>query len=228
MSLIRWRGLAAMLGGLWCILLTPIQAYIWAGADSPPLVLAARPLLNLSGKIFATFGSWFGLEPYYFYGRMFFLVYVAAISGLMGLHALQRDRGGREELWFHLVLISLALALAGDIVAYWGGSGPIQDSPLQGLGFTVEMLAVLAVLIGIMVYGRMTLRGDAVPGWVAWGLIAAGPAAVPMVYLTGYIPHGAMLPFSLGMAVVGYFLLQGVPKGMGPTNAEHSAHQTSA
>jgi hypothetical protein len=216
MSLVRWSGLVALLGGIWCTVLTPIQAYIWAGADSPPLVLAARPLLNLSGKIFETLGPWFGLEEYYFYGRMFFLVYVSAIAGLMGLHALQRGHERREEIWFRMVFIALALALAGDILAYWGGSGPIEASPLQGLGFMVEMLAVLAVLIGAMVYGRTTLRGDVVPGWVAWFLIASGLAAIPMVYLTGYIPHGAMLPFSLGMAAAGYCLLVGIRQRIGP------------
>ncbi len=209
MSLVRLAGPAAILGGILCLVLTPIQAHIWAGADSPPLVLAARPLLNLSGTIFGRFGPRFGLEAYYFYGRMFFLVYVSALAGLMGLHALQRARERQEGVWFRIVFLALVLALAGDIVAYWGGSGPIEDSPLQGLGFTLEMLAVLAVLTGGTLYGRTLLRGDAVPGWVAWCLIAAGPAAIPMVYLTGYIPHGALLPFSLAMAVAGYFLLAG-------------------
>ncbi len=55
--------------------------------------------------------------------------------------------------------------------------------------------------------GGVTLRGDAVPDWVAWLLVIAGPAAVPVVFLVGYIPHGAVLPLSLAMAVVGYFLL---------------------
>lgn len=106
------------------------------------------------------------------------------------------------------MLVGLVLALGGDIVAYWGGSGDISESPVQGLGFTFEMLAVLAVLIGSMIYGRVTLRGDAVPGWAAWLLVIAGPAAVPVVFLTNYIPHGAVLPFSLAMVSVGYFLLR--------------------
>ncbi len=69
------------------------------------------------------------------------------------------------------------------------------------------MLAVLSVLIGSVFYGWVTLRADAVPKWVAWLLIIAGPAAVPVVLLTNYIPHGAVLPLSLAMSAVGYFLL---------------------
>lgn len=111
------------------------------------------------------------------------------------------------------MLVGLVIALGGDIVAYWGGSGDISESPVQGLGFTFEMLGVLAVLIGSVLYGRVTLRGEAVPGWAAGLLVIAGPAAVPVVFLIGYIPHGAVLPFSLAMAVVGYFLLT---RGRGP------------
>ncbi len=61
----------------------------------------------------------------------------------------------------------------------------------------------------------MTLRRDVVPGWAAWLLIASGPAAIPMVYLTGYIPHGAVLPFSLVVAAAGYVLLASRHKRIG-------------
>lgn len=204
----RWSGLAALLGGLLCLLLTPIQASIFSGADSPPLVLATEPLLDLADTIHGTFDPRLGLDEYYFYGRMFFLVYLGAIAGLVGLHTLQSGGVRRERLWFRVLLIGLVLALVGDIVAYWGGSGDISESPMQGLGFTFEMLAVLAVLIGSVLYGWVTLRGNAVPDWAAWLLVIAGPAAVPVVFLTNYIPHGAVLPFSLAMAVVGYFVLR--------------------
>lgn len=211
--LVKWSGLAALFGGLLCLLLTPIQASIFNGVDSPPLVLAFRPLLNLAEAIQRAFGPWLGLDAYYFYGRMFFLVYLGAIAGLVGLHTVQSDGGRRERLWFRVMLVGLVLALGGDIVAYWGGSEDISESPVQGLGFTFEMLGVLAVLIGSMLYGRVTLRGSAVPDWAAWLLVIAGPAAVPVTFLTGYIPHGAVLPFSIAVAVVGYFL---VTCGRGP------------
>ncbi len=197
----RWSGLAALLGGLLCLLLTPIQASIFSGADSPPLVLATKPLLDLADRIHGTLGPGIGLDEYYFYGRMFCLVYLAAIAGLVGLHGLQAGRERRERLWFRVVLAGLVLALVGDLVAYWGGSGDISESPVQGLGFTFEMLAVLAVLIGSVFYGRVTLRANAVPKWVAWLLIIAGPAAIPVVFLVAYIPHGAVLPFSLVLAI---------------------------
>jgi hypothetical protein len=116
-SLVRWSGLAALLGGLLCLLLTPIQASIFSGGDSPPLVLATKPLLDLADTIYGTFGPRLGLDEYYFYGRMFFLVYVLAIAGLVGLHTLQSGGVRRERLWFRVVLVGLVLALGGDIVA---------------------------------------------------------------------------------------------------------------
>ena len=197
------------------MLLTPIQAFIWSGVDSPPLVLVARPLLHLADRIYNSFGPRVGLDEYYFYGRMFFLVYLGAIAGLAGLHALQSGVVRREKLWFRVVLVGLVGALLGDVVAYWGGSGDISESPAQGLGFTFETLAVLAVLIGSVLYGGATLGGDAVPRWATWVLVISGPAAVPAVLLTGYIPHGAVLPFSLAMAMVGCFRLT---RGHGPHN----------
>ncbi len=223
MSRVRWSGLAALLGGLLCLLLTPIQASIFSGPDSPPLVLAARPLLDLADRIHDTLGPRLGLDEYYFYGRMFFLVYLAAIAGLVGVHALQSRVVPRERLWFRVVLGGLSLALVGDVVAYWGGSGDISESPVQGLGFTFEMLAVLVVLIGSVFYGRVTLRGNAVPNWAAWPLLIAGPAAIPAVFLTNYIPHGAVLPLSLAMAVVGYFLLV---RGRGADRRMRSGYST--
>jgi hypothetical protein len=209
---VGWAG--GLARGLLCLLLTPIQASIFSGADSPPFVLATGPLLDLAGTIHGVFGPRLGLDEYYFYGRMFFLVYLGAIAGLAGLHALHLQSGGvrRERPWFRVVLVGLVGALVGDVVAYWGGSGDISESPVQGVGFTFEMLAVLAVLIGSVLYGKATLGGGAAPRWAAWLLVIAGPA-VPAVLLTGYIPHGAVLPFSLAM--VGCFLLT---RGHGPHN----------
>jgi len=212
---VRWSGLAALLEGLLCLVLTPIQASIFSGADASPFVLASEPLLDLAGMVHGAFGPRLGLDEYYFYGRMFFLVYLGAIAGLAGLHALQSGVVRREKLWFRVVLVGLVGALLGDVVAYWGGSGDISESPAQGLGFTFETLAVLAVLIGSVLYGGATLGGDAVPRWAAWVLVISGPAAVPAVLLTGYIPHGAVLPFSLAMAMVGCFRLT---RGHGPHN----------
>ncbi len=81
MSPVRWAGVAALLGGVLCLVLTPIQAHIWGGASAPPLVLAARPLLDQARRLHAAVGPRLGLTDYYFYGRMFFLVYLGRSAG---------------------------------------------------------------------------------------------------------------------------------------------------
>jgi hypothetical protein len=209
MSPVRWAGVAALLGGVLCLVLTPIQAHVWGGAEAPPLVLAARPLLDQARRLHAVVGPRLGLTDYYFYGRMFFLVYLLAMTGLIGLHARQSRAGGRwEKVWFRALLGALVVASTGDVVAYWGGT---DLGDLQGLGFTVEVLALLPVLVSSAFYGRVTLRSNAVPRWSAWLLILAGPAAILGVFVTRYVPHGAVLPFSLAVAVVGFFLLAREP-----------------
>ncbi len=198
-------GLAALLGGILCLLLTPIQASIWDTTGRAPLVRASGPLPDLTGRLHGALAP--GLDAYYFYGRMFPLVYVGAIAGLVGLHALQSGATPWERTWFRVLLVGLLLALLGDIGAYWGGSGNISASLFQGAAFSFEMLAVLVVLVSSVFYGVVTLRANAVPRWVAWLLVIAGPAAVLGVLLTGYIPHGAILPLSLALAVAGCFLV---------------------
>lgn len=78
---------------------------------------------------------------------------------------------------------------------------------MQGLGFTAEMLAVLVVLISSAFYGRIMRRENVIPTWAAWLVLIAGPTAILVVFLTGYIPHGAVLPFSLAVAIARYCLL---------------------
>ena len=97
MSLVRWSGFVAMLGGVLCVLLSPIQAWVFSGDESPPVVLAARPLLDAADRLHAAFGPDLNLDAYYFYGRMFFLVYLAAIVGLVGLHTLTHGMEDESE-----------------------------------------------------------------------------------------------------------------------------------
>ena len=103
----------------------------------------------------------------------------------------------------------MIVALLGDVVAYWGGT---DLGVLQGLGFMLEGLALLAVLVCSAFYGRVTLRANVVPRWSAWLLVLAGPTAVVGALVTGYVPHGVVLPFSLAVAVVGFFLLVREPE----------------
>jgi hypothetical protein len=70
-NLVRLSGLAAMLGGLLGVILTPILPHLWATYS----------------------------DTYLYYGRAYFLVYVGCLLGLTGLYA-QRTRSRlKAESW---------------------------------------------------------------------------------------------------------------------------------
>jgi hypothetical protein len=176
----RWHGLAGLLGGLLCLALTPIQAFIWSREASPTWVLAMRPLLDRYLAIYDRVGASLGLSDYYFFGRMFFLVYLLALLPLLAVHAGQSGRGVRLEMvGFRWSMVGLITAAVGDVGAYWGGSDPDGFAAIQGIAFMVEMLAILVILVGSVLYGIATLRAGVLPRWCGWLLIAAGPTAIP-------------------------------------------------
>lgn len=196
----RWSGVVAVAGGVLCILLSPVQSYIWNGTASPGWVLALRPLLD------AVLNS-APIAAYDFYGRIFFLVYLSIIPMLFTLHAAQRSPDRRLELaGFIVALAGLGLALLGDIGAYWGGLGHPDSgfTPLQRSAFGLEGVGILVLGVGAAIFGIATLRAGVVSRPAAWALILAMPAGFPMVWLVGYVPHGIMLPYSVTWATIGW------------------------
>ncbi len=65
-GLVRWCGLAATLGGVLGIVLTPILTYLWA-----------------------TYSDVYG-----YFGRAYFLVFLGCLVGLAGLYARRRANSG--------------------------------------------------------------------------------------------------------------------------------------
>lgn len=179
-GVIRLSGLAAMLGGLLGIVLTPILSYLWITNS----------------------------EAYLYYGRTYFLVYVGCLLGLTGLHSRRRASRSRDEnLGFGVTFFGLAMGLIGDVLAYWGGI-PGQDfTQVQSKGFGVEVLGLLTVLIGSVVLGAFYLRASVSPKLVAWLLIAAGPGGLLLSGL--HAPSGTLFLFCCAWMVLGYLLLAG-------------------
>ena len=90
-GLIRWCGLAATLGGVLGIVLTPILTYLWA-----------------------TYSDVYG-----YFGRAYFLVFLGCLVGLAGLYARRRANSGlrgteeleMERLALGMTFVGLAIAL---------------------------------------------------------------------------------------------------------------------
>lgn len=173
----RLSGLPAMLGGGLGIVMAPLLAYSWS-TDA---------------------------EAYLGYGRLYFLVYVASIVGIGAFHSRLAGRAGlRERRGFRVALAGLAIALLGDVRAFWGGGAEEFPFIVNRAWFTVEVLGLLLLLIGSAIVGGALLRTRVVPRWVAWPLVAAGPAGLALSLAN--IPGGTMAPFSLALAAIGYWL----------------------
>jgi hypothetical protein len=184
--LVRFSGLAAILGGVLGIVLTPILTYLWATNS----------------------------DVYGYFGKAYFLVFLGCLSGLAGLYARRRTSIGSlttsddAEGWvFVLALVGLVLSLVGDILEYWGGSPGEGFTTTQMKGFTLEIAGLLVMLFGSVAFGVIYRRANVLPRFMPWLLIAAGP--VGLVLSIPHIPSGTMFLFCCAWVVLGYLLLTG-------------------
>jgi hypothetical protein len=194
---ISWAGLAAMIGGLTAVLLTPpfASAYFTAypGYETPPFWV--EPLRPALGNLL-TFAA--PRTVYNLYGRLFVLVYLLMLPAVFALHSLHRGANGRAEKWgFNLLVAGLLLPIAGVVGDYWA----------EGAGFLVEVLGLLILAIGATVYGVAALRIGLLPGKVAWPLALALPAVFLVMPLIRHIPSGPTFPLAIAWFITGAFLL---------------------
>ena len=179
--------MAAMLGGVVGIVLTPILTYLWATYS----------------------------DAYGYFGRAYFLVPLGLLLGMSGLYALRRtdpgqqatDKPDEETLSIGMTIVGLATALVGSILDYWGGT-PGQDfTQAQITGFGLEIVGLLLVLLGSSLLGLQYRRANVVPAPVAWLLILAGPVGLLLSVL--HVPSGSTLLFCCAWVVLGYLLFAG-------------------
>ncbi len=195
---IRWSGLVAMVGGMLAVILTlPFAAAYfraYPGFDVPPLWL---PLVRSSFDPLLTFAS--PVVVYNTYGRIFNVVYLLMLPGVVSLHALQQVASNRFERWAIGVLVTgLVMSFIGVAGDYWA----------DGLGWGIELLGLLVLLIGTTLFGIASVRVKRIPTWSAWLLIIAGPGAILATWLIGHIPSGPTFLFACSWIVLGYILWQ--------------------
>jgi hypothetical protein len=201
LNLVRWSGLAAMLGGVLGIVLTPILSYLWA-----------------------TYSDLYG-----YFGRAYFLVFLGCLVGLAGLYARRGGNQGlrgtealeQEKLVMGMTFVGLAMALVGSVLDYWGGRPGEGFTQAQITGFGLEITGILLALLGSVLLGLAYRRTNVLPRSVPWLLIAAGPLGLPLSWV--HIPSGAMLLFCCAWVVLGYLLLTGrVPSTNRPSEASRA------
>jgi hypothetical protein len=116
-NLVRWSGLAAMLGGVLGIVLTP------------PFALA----YDLAYPVYGAFPFWSPLAEtlfpldfadrervYYTYGQLYFFTLPPELLALYTLRSLRSAGVGALERWgFRLSLVGMWLAVIGNVTDYW-------------------------------------------------------------------------------------------------------------
>lgn len=143
-KLVRWGGLAAILGGLMYL------------AQSAISQVAPQP------RTFVSFSD-------YLIEAAFIIALLSTLAGIVGLHALQRDRYGRLGIASSLVaFIGFAMLLVSAVSAFLAGH--------LG-GFLLPALGFLLVLVGLVILGIATLRAGVLPRLYGAALIIAAPAA---------------------------------------------------
>jgi hypothetical protein len=203
--IVRWGGMGAMVGSVLGIIVAPVitSAYSLSegGAEQAPPWEPA--MSNLLGPLFE-FASPEGV--YATYGKLYFLVFLGLLLGLLALRARQRGSVGRSEAWgLRLSLVGVVLNLLGNIPDYWVG----EDTWLEGLGFLIgTVLGVLLLVVGSTMLGIALLRSGTTPTrFGAWLLVLSLPGIILLTFIGfGNIPSGPALWFCLAWLALGYAL----------------------
>lgn len=144
-------------------------------------------------------GEPLGLSPYYFWGKLAFLMYVA---GLLLARALPDGVCRRSRVGRRLFVLAWIVGLVGDVIAYWGGAGS-EMTLATDIGFlALEVPAMLTLVVSLGVLGFGYRHDGMTPGWVPWLLIGTAVLTLPSTaVLIGYVPHGVLVPLLIGLTV---------------------------
>jgi hypothetical protein len=130
-SLVRWSGLAAMVGSVLWVL--------WAGGQ-------------LQG-----FG---GPSAYLFFNRLLPFVLLPVVLGFIGLHAAQRKSYGRlGVVGFVTVLVGFTLIIAGSGAEFWVFSDQPYGLPNgRNASWNLFLLGHPVLAVGTLLFGIATVR----------------------------------------------------------------------
>ena len=204
--LIRWSGLAAMLGGL-----------LW-------MVLGA--LAGMTGGSTKVLGLAEGA-----YSRMFTVSLLLVTAGLAGLYARQAGRFGRlGAAGFVLAFIGLALIVLGNVIEWWisdlifADVQPGQFKPGAHAGWGIFLVGFCVLAVGLVLVGIATIQAKALPRWsralpLVIGLLPALGFLVALSIGEGGVELILLSP-CLGWMLLGYALWSGWSAKKGTPNQD--------
>jgi hypothetical protein len=199
-NLVRWSGLAATVGGVLGIVLTPpfALAYISAFEGGYAALTFRSNLIDAPYPLDFSYGE----RVYYTYGRLYFLT---LLPELLALYVLRRLRGGDSgalERWgFRLSLVGMWLVVIGVFTDYW------MDMPP---GFWAVIVATPFFGAGFVLLGVGWQKAGVVPLWVTLVMVGAAIGTSPvMFFLVLHWPSGPLLLLHLTCVALGYVLWSG-------------------
>ncbi len=202
-----------MMGGVLAVVLTPFATFAgWlAGPDqTTPPTYPDMPWAQLIEPLVTPFLGFATYEEVYAtYGKVFFLVYLLFLIGMVGLHARVGEHIRRSgKLAFRLAFVGLAMNLVGNVTDYWLGE-KVLGQVLWGGSFAIfTLLGTLVLITGLVLLGLSALRMQALPRWIAWPLIILPPSGILLTFWgIKHTPSATMLPLSIAWILLGYVLL---------------------
>ena len=179
-NLVKWGGLAAMVGGVLWALWT--VGFNFAGYGDP-----GTP----------------AYERYEAYNRVLPLAVLPVMAGFLGLHAAQRrSYGWLGKAGFVTALIGLALAVAGSVGEFWVfTTQPYGEANGRDASWTIYLLGHLILAIGSALFGIATVRAKVVASKAAMMFAVLGAAVV--------LPFFGPLVFAIPFVWLGYKLWSG-------------------
>lgn len=179
-SVIRWAGLAAMVGGVLWALWTVGFNFVGYGEPGTP-----------------------DYERYEAYNRLLPLALLPVMVGFLGLHAAQRrSYGWLGKASFVTALVGLTLAVAGSVGEFWVFTmQPYGEANGRDASWTIYLLGHLVLAIGSVLFGIASVRAKGLTRKATKLFAVLGAAVV--------LPFFGVLIFAIPFTWLGYTLWLG-------------------
>jgi hypothetical protein len=198
---VRRAGLAAMVGGVLGVLVSPFYSLAYFASSDGVADEAtaaqrawAEPARDLLEPLL-TFASADVVRITY--GKLWLFVWAGMLIGLVGLHARHAGRGGRLERWGYRASFAGLLLMVIGALGFW----------LEfAFGFAAVLVfpGLLLIALGSPIFGLGTWRAGVAPRTGALLLVVGGPAVL-VISEAATLGGGLVLAY-LAWVVLGYAL----------------------
>ncbi len=129
---------------------------------------------------------------------LFIVALLLLLVGLTGFHALQKGNYGRiGRVGFYTVIVAALVQILAQVVLVLGSTA-LED---------LDLLGLLGVMVGFVLYGAATLQARVLPRWCGVGFIVGLPVWVAVsVVLGGFGGSLGGILFGLLWLALGYTL----------------------